>query len=105
MRRVHDIGGLAGGKVDPSDHAVLPWQNMINATFTTMIVAPKRIIRLDELRRAVEDLGPEAYGRLGYFERQTQAFANLLVEKGLLGRDEIDRRAAEIGRRGGKTGT
>jgi nitrile hydratase subunit beta len=99
-RRIHDIGGLSGGRIDPADHAVAPWQKWINATFTTLIRDPRRLIRLDELRRAVEDLGPERYNRLAYFERQTQAFADLLVEKGLLGRDEIDGRMARIGQRG-----
>lgn len=99
-RRVHDIGGLKAGPIDTSDHAELPWQHWINATFTTMILPPHRLIRLDELRRAMEDLGAEAYGRLAYFERQTQAFADLLVEKGMLSQDEIDRRTAEIAERG-----
>jgi len=95
-RGVHDIGGLRAGPIDTSDHVEETWQCWINATFTTMIAEPRRIIRIDELRRAMEDLGEEAYGRLAYFERQTQGFADLLVEKGILGREEIEQRAAEI---------
>ena len=95
-RRVHDIGGLSVGEIDPSDHDVAPWQKWINATFTTMIMDPKCSIRLDELRRAMEDLGAERYNRLEYFERQTQGFVDLLIEKGLLGQAEIEGRMAEI---------
>jgi len=95
-RRVHDMGGLTMGEIDPSDHAVAPWQKWINATFTTMIMNPGHLIRLDELRRAMEDLGAERYDWLEYFERQTHGFVDLLIEKGILGQVEIERRMAEI---------
>ncbi len=95
-RRVHDMGGLSMGDIDPSDHAVAPWQKWINATFTTMIMDPGQPIRLDELRRAMEDLGVGQYDRLAYFERQTQGFVDLLIEKGMLSQAEIEGRMAEI---------
>ena len=53
------------------------------------------IEQLCRRRRATEDLGDE-YPRLGYFDRSVQAGANLLIEKGVLTQDEIDRRMAEI---------
>jgi polyhydroxyalkanoate synthesis regulator phasin len=57
------------------------------------------LLRLDELRRAMEDLGAERYNRLEYFERQTQGFVDLLIEKGMLSQAEIESRMAEIKRR------
>jgi hypothetical protein len=96
-RRIHDIGGLSVGEIDPSDHAVETWQKWINATFTTMIFG--KLLRLDELRRAMEDLGAERYNRLEYFERQTQGFVDLLIEKEMLSQAEIESRMAEIKRR------
>ena len=98
-RWVHDIGGLSVGEIDPSDYAVETWQKRINATFTTMIFG--NLLRLDELRRAMEDLGAERYDRLEYFERQTQGFVDLLIEKGVLGQAEIESRMAEIKKRTG----
>lgn len=98
--RVHDIGGRLAGPIDPSDHSAEPWQRWINATFTAMITALRRAIRLDELRRAMEELGAERYARLAYFERQTQGFVDLLIEKGFLTQDEIEARIAEIRARG-----
>jgi hypothetical protein len=95
-RRVHDMGGLNMGGIDPSDHDVAPWQKWINATFTTMILDPRHLIRLDELRRAMEDLKAEQYDRLEYFERQTHGFVDLLIEKGILSQAEIETRMAEI---------
>lgn len=98
-RRTHDMGGLSIGDIDPSDHPVAPWEKWINGTFTTMIQDPRHLIRLDELRRAMEDLGTERYDRLAYFERQTHGFVDLLIEKGILGQDEIEARMAEINKR------
>jgi len=56
------------------------------------------VVRLDELRRAAEDLGLRYY-RLGYFERTTEALRNLLLEKGMLTRAELERKMAEVRRR------
>jgi signal transduction histidine kinase len=95
-RRVHDIGGLDAGAIELADHPTERWQIEVNATFGALMSPARRVIRLDEIRRAVEDLGPERYETLGYFERQTQAAADLLVEKGVLGRDEIERRIREL---------
>jgi hypothetical protein len=51
----------------------------------------------DEHRRAIESL--ENYRDLGYYERWVAGTEQLLVEKGILTREEIDERAAEISRR------
>lgn len=94
--RPHDVGGLPAGRVDPSDHEDLRWHKEFTATFSALIAPRRRAMRLDEMRRAVEDLGDEAYNRLGYFERQLHATASVLVERGLLSWNEIDGRIAKI---------
>ena len=102
-RRTHDIGGLSAGAIELADHPTERWQVEINATFGALMSSARRLLRLDEIRRAVEDLGPEQYEALGYFERQTQATANLLVEKSVMTSQDIERRIGELrGRRKGK---
>ena len=54
-----------------------------------------RIIRTDELRRAIESLEPSQYEKLSYYERWAEAIETLLVEKSFLTREEIDRRVEE----------
>lgn len=103
MSRPHDIGGLPAGPVEVSDHGDSRWHVEFTATFYALIAPHRRAMRLDEMRRAVEDLGDEAYNRLRYFERQTYATASIMVERGLLSWDEIEGRIAEIrDRRAGK---
>ena len=102
-RRTHDIGGLAAGVIELAEHPTERWQFEVNATFGALMSPARRVFRLDEIRRAVEDLGPERYETLGYFERQTLATANLLVEKGVMTSQDIERRIGELrGRRKGK---
>jgi nitrile hydratase len=94
------MGGLPAGPVDTSHHGEAAWHRM--ATALNMALGPSKrgLMRVDERRRATEDLAD--YAELGYFDRSVQAGANLLIEKGVLTRDEIDRRMAEIRARRGK---
>jgi nitrile hydratase len=51
----------------------------------------------DEHRRAQESIPPEQYEALSYYERWVAATELLLVEKGILTREEIDARSEELG--------
>jgi hypothetical protein len=91
--RPNDIGGLPGGPIDPSAGETLPWENLIVALGTVLRL--KGLTRIDEARRSGEDLGDD-YHRLGYFQRMAQGGANLLCEKGILTRAELEARIAAI---------
>lgn len=47
------------------------------------------MLRVDELRRGIEELGPGAYDELSYYERWIASVTNILIEKGVLSVDEI----------------
>ena len=91
-----DIGGEAAGAIDTVDHGLKFWEKQANALRNTL--TSRRIVRLDELRRAAEDLGLRYY-RLDYFERTTEALRNLLLEKGVFTRVELERRMDEVRKR------
>lgn len=96
--RAHDLGGQPAGAVDRSEHEAEPWQNLVTAL---MYILRDRcgLAKTDEMRRAIEDLNPNDYRRLGYFDKWAMGISTLVVEKGLLGRDEITSRAADISAR------
>lgn len=96
MRRPNDIGGLPGGPIGPHGHEPEPWEILLTALVATVGPAQARINCVDEFRRAREDLAPDFYNSLTYFELWTQGFINLMEEKGVLSRAEVERRAAEI---------
>jgi hypothetical protein len=56
-------------------------------------------MRVDELRRGIESLAPDAYDRLSYYERWIASIAKVLVEKGVFSQAELDARVAEIAAR------
>jgi len=91
-----DIGGEAAGPIDTVDHGMKFWEKQANALRNTL--TSQRVVRLDELRRAAEDLG-DRYYRLGYFERTTEAMRNLLLEKGFFTQAELERKLAEVRKR------
>ena len=94
MTGVHDMGGSPGGPIDRSQHETEDWERLADAV--TIVLDKKGIKTTDEHRRAIESLGPELYEKLGYYERWIAATELLLVEKGILTREEIDEKAAEL---------
>jgi hypothetical protein len=93
-RGPHDLGGREAGPVDRRDHELLPWEKRCNALCN--VLAASKLVSTEEKRRAVEDLGAEAYDELGYYERWIVAVARVLMEKNVLTADEIGRKLQEI---------
>lgn len=91
----HDMGGLPGGPVDRSEHQLSFWEWRVDAMVRLLFKAGI-LVDFAELRRAIENLGPDAYDGLSYYERWTAAVAALLVEKGVVSQDEIDSKVAAL---------
>ena len=85
-QRQHDMGGMEAGPVMSDEHATEPWAKMI--TSLAAALREDDLMRIDELRRALEDLPEDVY-KQDYFERWSEAMINLLEEKGLLTREEV----------------
>lgn len=98
MRSYHDMGGQPAGPVSITEHDYDPWEKRVDALFS-LLVQEKRLMRVDELRRGIESLEPNAYDTLTYYERWIASIAKILVEKGVLDQAEIDARIAEIEQR------
>ena len=99
--RPHDLGGQTAGPVDPHDHGLEGWHLLVTAILNILRDAPHRLVKVDEVRRVIEDMPPEDYRRLAYFEKWAVGAATLMVEKGLMTREEIDLRVARLGQRVG----
>ncbi len=89
----HDMGGEDAGEIDTIDQGMNFWQRQANAL--RIIAIGNKVVGLDELRRAAEDLGDD-YARLAYFEITTTALRNLLVEKGVIDEDELTAKMEEV---------
>jgi hypothetical protein len=103
LRRHHDMGGLEAGPIDRAEHDHAAWEKKVDAILRLLVA--KKVMTLDELRRGIEEIGADAYDRLGYFERWITAIGNVLLEKGVLHVHELGlrieavrRAAAAVGR-------
>lgn len=94
MRSHHDMGGLEAGPVEATEHDYAPWEKRVDALM--MLLSARGHLKVDELRRNVEALGPDAYDRMSYYERWISSITATLIQRGVLSSDEIGRRMAEI---------
>ena len=98
MDGMHDLGGKQGfGPVRyapdaPVFHAA--WERRVNALYSLAVRAG--IFNMDEYRHAIERMEPRHYLSASYYERSLTSLATLLVEKGVVTRDELQRRAQGI---------
>jgi hypothetical protein len=82
------------------EHHLDDWE--ILADSINQALGVKGIKRTDEMRRAREEMDSEVYNSLSYYERWIASLETILVEKKILGRDEIERKVAEMEKRWGE---
>lgn len=90
MRSHHDMGGLPAGPVESTEHDYALWEKRVDALL--VLLSNKGLMRVDELRRNIESLGPDAYDKMSYYERWIAAIANTLIQRGVISIDELGRR-------------
>ena len=95
-RSYHDMGGLQAGPIDRSEHEYDFWEKRVDALMVLLSSPEKQLLRVDELRRAIESLTPEDYDNLGYYERWVSAIAAIMVEKSVVSQAELDARIADL---------
>ena len=101
QRGHHDIGGLPGaGPIDKSQHELADWEILADAV--NQALGAKGVKRTDEMRRAREEMDSEAYRKMNYYERWIASIETILIEKGILKKDEIDQKVVEFEKKWGE---
>ena len=101
-RRSNDRGGWPGaGPIDRAEHELSTWERQTDALSRVLSSPDKKIMRTDEMRQAIESIEPDQYEKLGYYERWITAFETIMINKGILTREEIDAKVAELDTGGG----
>jgi hypothetical protein len=95
----HDIGGLRSGSVSTYEHEHVLWEKRVDAMMMLLHHPKRALLTTDELRKNIEALGPEAYTKMGYYERWISAIANTLVERGVISSEELGRAIEEVAKR------
>ena len=92
------MGGVPAGAVDRSEHDYADWERRVDAM--GVLLGQKRLLSVDQRRRAIETLSPEAYDRLAYYERWVVALGQTLIQRGIITSAELARKMLEIEKRG-----
>lgn len=89
-RGYHDIGGDVAGKVPTAELPWLHWEKQTEAIRNLLGDGTRRIVSLDEMRRGFESFGSDKYKALSFYRRRLEAMVDVLVEKGVITREELD---------------
>jgi nitrile hydratase len=99
MDGIHDLGGMSGfgpvevERAEPVFHE--PWEARAFA-LNMLAIRVLKAYNVHEYRHAVERMDPAHYLAASYYERWFTGVATLLVEKGVVPRDELEARAGGV---------
>jgi nitrile hydratase subunit beta len=96
MRGYHDIGGDPAGPVPQQELPWLHWEKQVEAVRNLLGDSMRRLVSLDEMRRGFESFGVEKYKALSFYRRRLEAMVDILEEKGVVTRAEIDEKLANV---------
>ena len=92
--RASRYGRAACGARRANEHDYALWEKRVDAMLT--LLSKKGLMTVDELRRNIEGLGPDAYDRMTYYERWIYAVAQTMIQRGVVSIDELGRKIAEV---------
>jgi len=103
-RSHHDMGGLPAGRVEPAEHDYAQWERRVDALMTLLsgVKGGKKLMTVDELRKNIEALPPDAYERMTYYERWVTSITQTMIQRGVITTDELGRKMEEIEKRAAK---
>ncbi|TCZ64515.1 SH3-like domain-containing protein [Roseicella aquatilis] len=87
---IHDMGGLSRFRCSPVERDEAPpdaFGKRVDAL--RQILAAKKLMTVDELRRGIESIPEPEYFALGYYERWMTSICTLMLEKGIVSAEEL----------------
>jgi hypothetical protein len=101
VRGHHDMGGTPSAKVERSEHDYDEWERRVDALMVLCvgITGKKRLMSVDELRKNIEALPPDAYDRTAYYEKWILSLTQTLIQRGVITTAELARKMEEVSTR------
>lgn len=94
MRSHHDMGGLPAGLVEATEHDYALWEKRVDALM--VLLSADGRMTVDELRKNIEAIGPDAYDRMTYYERWIHSISQTLIQRGVISIEELGRKMAQV---------
>ena len=82
MRSHHDMGGEPAGPVEKTEHDYAPWEKRVDALMVLLSDRERSLMKVDELRKNIEAIGPDAYEKMTYYERWITSITSTLLQRG-----------------------
>lgn len=95
-RSHHDMGGQPAGPVQRTEHDYALWEKRVDAMLVLLAGKDRKLMTVDELRKNIESIGPDAYDKMTYYERWIHSIAQTLIQRGVITIDELGRKIADV---------
>lgn len=90
QRAHHDMGGAAKfmcEKVDIEPHGLTEFDREVDAL--RQMLAAKKLMSVDEMRRGIEAIPEAEYLRLSYYRRWVRSITDNMMRRGVITEDEL----------------
>jgi hypothetical protein len=97
----HDMGGMPAGKVERSEHDYVDWERRVDALMILLsaIHGGTKRMTVDELRKNIETLPPDAYEKMSYYERWVTSITQTMIQRGVITTEELGRKMQDVQKR------
>ena len=93
----HDMGGMPAGKVERIEHDYVEWERRVDALMVLLSgIRGKKRMTVDELRKNIEALPPDAYENMSYYERWVTSITQTMIQRGVITTEELGRKMQEV---------
>jgi hypothetical protein len=95
-RSHHDMGGQPAGPVQRTEQDYSLWEKRVDAMLVLLSSRSPKLITVDELRKNIEAIGPDAYDKMSYYERWIHSIAQTLIQRGVISIEELGRKMVDV---------
>ena len=92
----HDMGGLEAGHIHYNEHDYEFWEKNVDAMLVLLTSKSPKLMSVDQLRKGIESLPPDAYEKMSYYERWIFSITQALQYNGVLTTEELSRKLEEV---------
>ena len=96
------MGGDPAGNINHDQHDFALWEKRVDALM--VLASSAGLMNTDSLRRALEDMGVEAYETMSYYERWIASVSQNMVEAGAFSTEDLADKMAKVKARGATYG-